>query len=881
MSVLDESKVDVASAGAWPPTVDSMSAEREAERLAALERLAILDTEPEEAYDDLVMLASEICGTPIALVSLVGRDRQWFKALEGFDIRETSRDVAFCAHAIVRPDGPMVVPDATRDPRFADNPLVTGDLAIRFYAGAPIVTDDGHALGTVCVIDTRPRTLTASQLRCLNALARQAAVLIGLRERSQTAAQIALEQAGMTAQARLEHEKGAELLELVLQGRDLGLWELDVSKGRWVASVHELALLGYADVPHEVADVDWRTLVHPDDREIAVSSMAPHLRGEAPYHECTLRLRHRDGHWLWMLSRAVVVERDAAGSPLRIVGTHLDVTERRRVEAERQQLADRLDIALVGGDIGIWDVHLATGKVIYNPHWATMLGYTVDEVDAAPDLWRTALHPDDYETFVSRLSAHSPGELTMIEAEGRLRHKDGHWVWVLLRAKVFERDEAGRALRVVGVNIDITARKQSDGALERARQLLEETGRLAQVGGGWEIDLVAETVTWSREVHRIHEVDPGYEPTLASAIAFYEEEARPTITAAVDAAIAGGGAWDLELPMITARGRRIWVRAIGRAEYDDGRLVRLIGALQDITERKAAEDAVARSERRLRGITDNLPACIAEFDREGRFGFANATYRTWFGVDPGATIGKSIEEVFGAAYFAERRQQVERALLGENVRFEHSVPSSNGSRMLHSIYLPHFDEEHRVGGFYALTSDITELKETQRKLQQLARADSLTGLPNRRHFEERASEMLARARRSGRIGALLYLDVDHFKSINDTLGHACGDDLLREFALRLTSSLRETDFVARYAGDEFVALTEGVNDASDAILVATKIAVAIRAPFSLPDVSLFVTTSIGVAVFDGHESLAGLLACADGALYDAKAAGRDTVALEH
>src|SRR6478672_527927 len=146
--------------------------ENEAERLAALRGLGILDTPPELAYDDLSALAAHICQTPIALISLVDEDRQWFKSRVGWTTRETPREVAFCAHTILEPDL-LVVPDASLDQRFANNPLVTSPPRIRFYAGAPLVNTDGHALGTLCVIDHKPRELTADQASALRALSHQ------------------------------------------------------------------------------------------------------------------------------------------------------------------------------------------------------------------------------------------------------------------------------------------------------------------------------------------------------------------------------------------------------------------------------------------------------------------------------------------------------------------------------------------------------------------------------------------------------------------------------------------------------------------------------------------------------------------------------------
>lgn len=156
----------------------------EGARLRALHALELLDTPPESAFDDLTDLARLICAVPIALVSLIDTHRQWFKSVRGIALCETARDAAMCAHTIVAPDGQLVVPDARLDARFKDNPLVTGEPGIRFYAGHALRCPEGHALGTLCVIDHAPRTLDAVQQRALKALAGQAQAQLHLRQRT-------------------------------------------------------------------------------------------------------------------------------------------------------------------------------------------------------------------------------------------------------------------------------------------------------------------------------------------------------------------------------------------------------------------------------------------------------------------------------------------------------------------------------------------------------------------------------------------------------------------------------------------------------------------------------------------------------------------------
>jgi GAF domain-containing protein len=151
-----------------------------AERLSELKRLLVLDTAAEQAYDDITRMAAALCGTPIALISLVDENRQWFKSRIGLQAQETPREMAFCAHTVVA-QAPLVVEDATQDARFVANPLVTGEPNIRFYAGAPLVTSTGQTLGTLCVIDTKPRHISAEQLAQLEFMARQVIAMLEKR----------------------------------------------------------------------------------------------------------------------------------------------------------------------------------------------------------------------------------------------------------------------------------------------------------------------------------------------------------------------------------------------------------------------------------------------------------------------------------------------------------------------------------------------------------------------------------------------------------------------------------------------------------------------------------------------------------------------------
>jgi len=179
----------------------------EAGRIAALEKYAILDTDPAQSFDDFTLLASFVCRTPIALISLVDEDRQWFKSRVGIDASETSRDIAFCSTAILQSDL-FVVPDALLDERFRDNPLVASDPYIRFYAGAPLINEDGYALGTLCVVDRSPRELAPEQREALKALSRLVIAQLEFRRN------LLLLKEALTDRTKEEHERQRELVHV-------------------------------------------------------------------------------------------------------------------------------------------------------------------------------------------------------------------------------------------------------------------------------------------------------------------------------------------------------------------------------------------------------------------------------------------------------------------------------------------------------------------------------------------------------------------------------------------------------------------------------------------------------------------------------------------
>ncbi|MBX3626055.1 MAG: PAS domain-containing protein [Rhizobacter sp.] len=300
----------------------------------------------------------------------------------------------------------------------------------------------------------------------------------------------------------------------------------------------------------------------------------------------------------------------------------------------------------------------------------------------------------------------------------------------------------------------------------------------------------------------------------------------------------------------------------------------------DVTALKEAQFEQARVEGRLRAIADNLPVLISYVDHEQRYQFMNRTFREWVGIEPAAALGRHKSEFMPRKPYEQRLPYLERALGGERVTFELETELLGITRYLQSTYIPDIQPDGRVTGVYMLSTDVSALKAVERQLSQLVRVDTLTGLGNRFLFNEVLPMALLRGDRGHTGVALMVLDVDRFKEINDTQGHVAGDQVLQQFAERLRHCVRATDTLARLAGDEFVIVLEGLRAAAEPEFVAQKIMAAMAMPVMLAGGGqLRVSTSVGVAYCAPGKTRLGteeLMARADEALYGAKRAGRNT-----
>ena len=300
------------------------------------------------------------------------------------------------------------------------------------------------------------------------------------------------------------------------------------------------------------------------------------------------------------------------------------------------------------------------------------------------------------------------------------------------------------------------------------------------------------------------------------------------------------------------------------------------GVGTDITTRKRSERALRDSTRQLRLFADNVPAMTTSWDNNLRCRFASRDWAEFYGLAGKDIIGKHQRELLGEEVFREVEEHAAEVLRGYPVTFRRVHKPPNGtSRHVETRLLPDIAEQGQVLGFFAVTTDITEHKLAAERLQQVAHHDSLTGLPNRLLFDDRLDQALSLAKRKSRQCALLYLDLDRFKPVNDTLGHAAGDELLQAVATRIRQQVRESDTVARVGGDEFTVILPEIARREEAEIVSRKIEAALAAPFQLGSQkhTVCIGASIGIAVYpaDARDADA-LVTAADAAMYGAKQA---------
>ena len=977
-------------------------------RLEALHRFGVLDTAPERAFDDLCALAAQLCGTPMALVSLVDQDRQWFKARVGVAATQTPREDSFCAHALGG-DGLLVVSDTFLDARFAGNPLVTGEPYLRFYAGAPLVTEGNLVLGTLCVLDTEPRTLTPGQFDQLAALARQVVNQLELRRQADAlAGEVA---ARVVAQAELAASR--RLMDEVLANTDVAVYAKDLD-GRYLLA---------NSATHEVLDQPDGQVLGRCDHDLFPALAADELRRNDLHVAATgarqtfsEQVLHADGTLHSYLSTKFVL-RDHTSRVYAVGGVSSDVTElseERRAHAQAEQrwkalvenspvavavigaegrfvyanpqaetlygadttraligrraaelvpggaegstatlfasllqggpplLAHRWTLRRLDGRELVVDVNAAavtyaghravqvelrdasaavaaqaalrTSEARFralfehspvgvaealpdgtlaavNPQLCNLLGYTTDELIGKPISVLLA-DPTDAATQRQDMAGLHGGSPYFTER--RYRHKDGCTLSVLVGVAAV-RDDTGAVIRIIGSVLDITERVTALAVAAAAQAELQARNAFTDaVLDSIDVGVVAcdaqgrltlfndATKTWhgiDLEAAPANTADPSQ---FADIFALHDADGVLLTPDQIPLlrALTEGSVRDLEMiisPRVLPSTR---VLCNGRAmATPDGQALGAVVAMTDITTTRAHTRALQASETRFRTTFDNDPAGLAVLTPTGRA----------VQVNPALTrlLGRTADELLAVPDLLALLGPDDRPALARvsdvllepaaSATVERQLRRPDGAQLWVLVTITELPDPIEGTCLLLQLEDITGRKTAEQRLTRSALHDSLTDLPNRAMLLDRTGQALARLARRPNDGlmAMLFCDLDGFKAVNDTHGHAAGDELLVEVARRLSQVMRPTDTVARLGGDEFVVLCENLPTTAEATRVAVRVEQAISRPVPWRGQPLTVTASVGIAYGSATVSAEELVRNADTAMYQAKTLGKN------
>jgi len=646
-----------------------------------------------------------------------------------------------------------------------------------------------------------------------------------------------------------------------------------VRDGRVVDCNHALEdLLGWSreellTAPHSV----WARDAQAWDAVVAESGRAARA-GEAFRRE--VDLRHKDGRTVRceLSSRPVWPDAPERGMVLVLA----DLTARLASEQALRDSEQRLDLVVRASQGGLWDWDMVANTTFFSPSFKTILGHPPEVDFGAVFNFKERLHPEDRERVLSFWYRGIANPHMAFDCEFRLRCADGDYRWVHARGLVIC-DAGGRAVRSVGSIIDISDRKQVEERLRASerhfRYLVENANDLV-----WMVDRDGRwTYLSPRAARQIFACAPE-DLTGRRMVETQPEADRPRTEAMLARVLAEGTASHFETVHVNREGERVVLSLNAMAMRDDaGRVIGVTGTATDITplKRKEVELSAALDDQSL--IFDSVAEGIVML-RNGVVRRCNRKFATMLGYEPEELVGKP-----SLVWYADPAEWDPAASFPRSAHMEEGafqceirVKRKDGSTFWCDARGRRLHADRPEEGSIWIYIDISARKERESRIQHLADHDALTGLLNRRMFEDRLRQAIALARRADRMVALMLVDLDGFKAVNDSYGHLTGDYVLRTVARRILEAVRESDTVARLGGDEFVVVLMGPKSAEDSALVAEKILAALSEPIPAGGRRFEIGASIGISIFprDGLTPEA-LLSHADAAMYRVKDAGKN------
>jgi diguanylate cyclase (GGDEF)-like protein/PAS domain S-box-containing protein len=552
------------------------------------------------------------------------------------------------------------------------------------------------------------------------------------------------------------------------------------------------------------------------------------------------------------------------------------------LETSQDDSANPWKLALESSGEGIWDWNVLTGEQTHSSRWKEMLGYADDEIGPGYHEFVQRVHSDDLAPVLAAAAAYLEGRAPAYAIDLRMRCKDGSWKWMQARGMVVSRDAQGQPLRMIGTHADITERKQTEAALHESHQRFRDLVYSTD-GVFWEADAVTFVFNYvSGNAERIfgYPIADWLEPGFW-ADHIYPQDRDQAIQYCV-ACTGRGNDHDFEYRFIARDGRTVWLRDIVKVVEENGKPLMLRGLMLDITASKQAEATLRDSEQVWKLALESTGDGVWDWYVQTGVEFFSPRLMEMYGVGADEILSR-IDELDTRTHPDDRAQmELDRQAhfdgLTPTYINEHRIRCKDGSWkwVLTRGMVISRDAQGLPLRMTGTHTDITERKKSEALIWQQAHFDALTGLPNRNMMRDRLAQEIKKCRRDKRQLALLFIDLDHFKEVNDTLGHDNGDRLLIEAARRIRECVRESDTVARMGGDEFTVILTELFDLNSLQRILQKLLQSLEAVFQLGHEQIFVSASIGISMYplDATE-IEELFKNADQALYVAKGAGRN------
>ncbi|WP_395056816.1 PAS domain S-box protein [Flavobacterium sp.] len=653
--------------------------QNEVSRLDALARYNILDTLPEDEFDRLTQLASIICGVPIALITLIDNERQWFKSKIGLDTTETPRDISFCQYAI-NGESLFEIEDATKDERFISNPLVTDQPSIRFYAGYPLIDPDGYALGTLCVIDRETRKLTAEQRRALTLLANEVVSQIVSRKKN------------------AEKDKLEKMFDL-----SIDLIFVAATDG-YFKKINPAFTLSLGWTIEELLAKPFYDFIHPDDVTITSNEIKKLATGEKTI-SFENRFITKNGNYL---SMNWVANPDEITGELYAIAR--DITERKKAEEllteYKHFFYNTANFSCIANVQGYFEV--------INANFEKILGYTEKELLESQFL--SFIHPDDINLTLKEIEKLQNGAKT-INFENRYRKKDGDYLW-------FDWNTTPNPVngKLYAIARDITEQKKAERLLTQS----EERNRLimnASLNAIITINKKEEITFWNDQAETIFgwKKEEVIGKTLADTIIPKEHkkghsEGMKHYLLSREGPVLNK---QIELTALNKEGKEFPVE-ISIIPIKQNEEIFFCSFIQDISERKKTEEKLKFQEEKFRNIISNMNLGLLEVDNNEKIVFANQSFETISGYEITELLDTNPLEmfVFGENFDVLKSKNKLRAR-GISDNYQISIKNKRGELKWWAVSgAPNFDDQRKLVGSIGIILDITEQKKLEIELEK-------------------------------------------------------------------------------------------------------------------------------------------------------------------